>query len=108
MGLAYDRLDPYDFDPLGRPQAADLTALRQALAEAGRDPGEMEMVGGIRGNFPASDSTADLGEAMKALPEQWEQGFTTFCVKPSMFINDVSEVPAFCREAMRQATSLVG
>ena len=96
------------FNPLGRPQAADLTALRQALAEAGRDPGEMEMVGGIRGNFPASDSTADLGEAMKALPEQWEQGFTTLCVKPSMFINDVSEVPAFCREAMRQATSLVG
>jgi probable F420-dependent oxidoreductase len=98
----------HGFNPLGRPQPAELTTLRQTLAEAGRDPGQMEMVGGIRGTFPTSDSIADLGQAMQALPEQWEQGFTTFCVKPSMFIDDLSAVPAFCREAIRQAASLVG
>ena len=81
--------------------------LRQALASAGRDPGEMEMVGGIRGTFPTSDSVADLGQAMKTLPKQWKQGFTTFCVKPSMFIDDPRDLPAFCREALRRASNLI-
>jgi hypothetical protein len=45
---------------------------------------------------------------MEFLPEQWEQGFTTICIKPSMFINDTCDLPRFCREALRQATSLIG
>jgi probable F420-dependent oxidoreductase len=98
----------HGFNPLGRPQAGELQALRTALAAAGRDPGEMEMVGGIRGTFPSSDATADLREAMASLPGQWEQGFRTICVKPSMFIDEPRELPAFCREAMRLATSYVG
>jgi hypothetical protein len=78
------------------------------MAAAGRNPDEMEMVGGIRGHFPSSDAVADLGQAMESLPEQWEQGFTTICVKPSMFINDPRELPEFCRDALRLATSLIG
>ena len=98
----------HGFNPLGRPQAGELQALRAALAAAGRDPGEMEMVGGIRGTFPSSHATADLRQAMESLPGQREQGFTTICVKPSMFIDDPRELPAFCREAMRLAASYVG
>jgi len=98
----------HGFNPLGRPQAGELQALRAAMAAAGRDPGEMEMVGGIRGAFPSSNTTADLREAMESLPGQWEQGFTTICVKPSMFIDEPRELPAFCREAMRLATSYAG
>ena len=98
----------HGFNPLGRPQAGELQALRAALAAANRDPGEMEMVGGIRGHFPSSDAIADLGQAMESLPGQWDQGFTTICVKPSMFINDPGELPGFCREVVRQATSLIG
>jgi probable F420-dependent oxidoreductase len=98
----------HGFNPLGRPHAGELQALRAALAAAGRDPGEMEMVGGIRGTFPSSHAAADLRQAMKSLPEQWERGFTTICVKPSMFIDDPRELPAFCREALRLAASYVG
>jgi probable F420-dependent oxidoreductase len=96
------------FNPLGRAQAGELQALHAALAAAGRDPDEMEMVGGIRGHFPSPDAVADLGQAMESLPGQWEQGFTTICVKPSMFINDPHDLPGFCREALRQATKLIG
>ena len=97
----------HGFNPLGRPEAGELQALRTALADAGRDPGEMEMVGGIRGTFPSRNAVADLRQAMETLPEQWEQGFTTICVKPSMFINDPRDLPAFCREALRQASNLI-
>ena len=98
----------HGFNPLGRPQAGEVQALRAALADAGRDPGELEMVGGIRGAFPSSDATADLRQAMESLPGQWEQGFTTICVKPSMFIDEPRELPAFCQEALRLAASYVG
>lgn len=98
----------HGFNPLGRPQAGELQALRAAMAAANRAPDKMEMVGGIRGHFPSSDALADLGQAMESLPEQWEQGFTTICVKPSMFINHPRDLPKFCREALRQATSLIG
>jgi hypothetical protein len=67
----------------------------------------MEMVGGIRGSFPSPNAVADLRQAMETLPGQWEQGFTTICVKPSMFINDPCDLPAFCREALRQASNLI-
>ena len=77
------------------------------MAAADREPDEMEMAGGIRGHFPSSDALADLGRAVESLPEQWEQGFTTICVKPSMFINDPRDLPKFCRDALRQATSLI-
>ncbi len=98
----------HGFNPLGRPQAGELRALRAAMAAAGRDPGEMEMVGGIRGDFPSGDAVADLGQAMESLTGQWERGFTTFCVKPSMFIDDPGELPAFCQEVTRRAASLIG
>ena len=96
------------FNPLGRPQPGELQALRAALDAAGRDPDEMEMVGGIRGRFPARDAVADLGQAMESLPEQWEQGFTTICVKPSMFIDDPRDLPEFCRDTVRRAAALIG
>jgi hypothetical protein len=41
-------------------------------------------------------------------PEQREQGFTTICIKPSMFIDDPRDLPRFCGQAVRQATSLIG
>jgi probable F420-dependent oxidoreductase len=98
----------HGFNPLGRPQPGELQALRAAMTAAGRDPGELEMVGGIRGTFPSRDAVADLGQAMESLPGQWEQGFTTICVKPSMFIDDPRDLPAFCREVVRRAGKLTG
>ena len=44
-------------------------------ARAGRDPAALEMVGGLRGRFPAADAVADLEEALSDLPGQLQGGF---------------------------------
>ena len=90
------------FNPLGRPSDVDLERLRSAMAEAGREMSELEMVGGTRGRFPDAESVADLGEALASIPGQRERGFTTICIKPSQFIDDPSEFGAFCREVVER------
>jgi probable F420-dependent oxidoreductase len=104
-GPVLDRLVRYGhgFHPFGTPTAEDLAMLRAALTEAGRDASQLEMVGGTRATFADDDSCADLGAAMAPIAEQIEQGFTTFCVKPSQFIDDPAELPGFLRDVMRRA-----
>jgi alkanesulfonate monooxygenase SsuD/methylene tetrahydromethanopterin reductase-like flavin-dependent oxidoreductase (luciferase family) len=92
--------------PLGEPSADDRAALGAALADTGRSLGDLELIGGTRARFPDDDSVADLGEAMAAIPEQLEQGFTTFCLKPSQFIDDPAEMASFCRDVMRRAEAM--
>ncbi len=87
------------FHPLGRPSDAELGRLQEALRAAGRDPAELELIGGARGLFPDDDSVADLAESMAVIPEQMARGFTTFCIKPNQFIDDRRDIEAFCREA---------
>jgi probable F420-dependent oxidoreductase len=97
----------HGFHPLGRQRASDLDAVSSALAEAGRSLDDVEMIGGVRAVFPDDDSCADIGQAMDAIGEQWEQGFRTFCVKPSQFIDDQAEMGSFCRDVVRRAATLV-
>jgi probable F420-dependent oxidoreductase len=91
------------FHPLGAPDPADLARLREAMAAAGRDAGDLEMIGGTRAVFPDDRSCADLGQAMAVIGEQLAQGFTTFCVKPSQFTDDPDGVAALCRDVMKRA-----
>jgi probable F420-dependent oxidoreductase len=107
-GPVLDRLVRYGhgFHPFGTPTPADLEMLAKGLADAGRDIGGIEMVGGTRATFPDDDSVADLGAAMAPIAEQLDQGFTTFCVKPSQFIDSADQMPAFLREVMRRADAL--
>jgi probable F420-dependent oxidoreductase len=97
----------HGFHPLGRPRATDLEAVDAAMTAAGRSMSELEMVGGLRAEFPDDDSCADLAQAMESIPEQWELGFGTFCVKPSQFIDDQTQMREFCREVVRRAEVLV-
>jgi probable F420-dependent oxidoreductase len=94
------------FNPLGRPSDEDLERLRAAMTAAGRDPSELEMVGGTRGRFPEADSVADLDEALAAIPGQLERGFTTICIKPSQFVDDPGRFGAFCREVVERVGQL--
>jgi probable F420-dependent oxidoreductase len=96
----------HGYNPLGRPSAADLARLSGALKAAGRDLSELELVGGTRGVFPDDHSCASLPQALETIPEQVAAGFTTFCIKPSQFIDDPGGVPAFCREVMRRVSAL--
>lgn len=87
----------HGFHPFGRPSAAELAGLRDELARGGRDPAQIEFVGGLRPRFPDDQSPADLDEAADSIPEQLEQGYGTICFNPAQFANDISEVPALCR-----------
>jgi probable F420-dependent oxidoreductase len=96
----------HGFHPLGTPTPEDLEILGKGMADAGRDVAELEMIGGTRAVFPDDGSTADIGRAMEPIREQLEAGFTTFCVKPSQFIDDAEELPAFCRDVVRRAEAM--
>jgi probable F420-dependent oxidoreductase len=93
-------------NPFGPLTGDDLATVRAGLAEAGRDPYELELIGGIRGTFPDAGGTADLDAALESLPGQLEQGFTTICFKPSMFIDDADRIGPFCRELRRKVEAL--
>jgi probable F420-dependent oxidoreductase len=95
------------FHPFGQPDAADMEPLRQAMADAGRDFGELEVVGGIRPRFPDDASPGDLAEAAEAIPAQLQQGYTTICFKPSQYTDDPQEVGAICRRLAERVATLV-
>ena len=98
----------HGFHPLGQPTPEELDRLRAAMAEAGRDMSELELVGGVRGRFPDATSVADLGEALESIPAQLERGFTSICIKPSQFIDEPGELAPFCREVVKRVGSLAG
>ena len=88
------------FHPLGQPSEEDMDRLRDGLAAAGRDLSELELVGGMRAVFPDDASPSPLGPALSSLPAQIARGFTTFCIKPSQFLDDVDRFPEWCDEVV--------
>ena len=87
----------HGFNPLGRASEDDLARLATAMAEAGRDAADLEMVGGTRGTFPDASHPATLDPALDQIPEQVARGFGTICIKPSQFTDDPAEVPDLLR-----------
>jgi probable F420-dependent oxidoreductase len=96
------------FNPLGSPSDEDLERLRSGLVAAGRDPADLEMVGGTRGRFEGPEGVADLSEALATIPAQLERGFTTICIKPSQFIDDPNLIGTFCRDVVKRVDALAG
>lgn len=94
------------FNPLGQPDDDALARLAAALVAAGRDPAELEYVGGTRGVFAGPDGPADLDDALAGVPAQLARGFTTICVKPSQFIDDTAQIGEFCRVLAGKAAAL--
>ena len=96
----------HGFNPLGSVSDDDLARLRSALREAGRDPDELELVGGTRGRFPDAASVAPLDDALASIPAQVARGFGTICVKPSQFTDELEGVPALLRDIVDRVTDL--
>ena len=94
------------YHPLGRPKPEDVALLRAGLEAAGRSIHEIEMVGGTRVEFPDATSTASLATALEGIPEQMSMGFTTFCIKPSIFIDDRAAHAAFCRDVVHRVSEI--
>lgn len=96
----------HGFHPLGDPAATDLERLAAAMRAAGRDLADLERVGGTRAVFPDDDSPADLGLALEPVRAQIAAGYTTICVKPSQFIDDVRELEPFCADVVRRVQAM--
>jgi probable F420-dependent oxidoreductase len=107
-GKVLERLVKYGsgFHPLGRVKPEDVAALRAGLADAGRSLDDLELVGGTRVAFPSDDSVAPLPEALEEIPRQMDLGFTTFVIKPSIFIDERDQHAAFCREVITRVADL--
>lgn len=94
------------FHPFGQPSAAEMAPIRDAMAAAGRDAGELEVVGGLRPRFPDARRPADLDEAAEAIPRQMAEGYTSFCFNPSQYGDDLRDVPALCRRLVARCEAL--
>lgn len=95
------------FHPLGQPSDDELAQLRDNLRGGGRDPDELEWIGGVRGRFTDDHAAADLDEALDQIPVQVQRGFGTICIKPSQFIDGLDELPRFCDYVVRRSSELV-
>ena len=84
-------------NPFGPLTDDDLALLASGMRAAGRDLGELELVGGIRGTFHGADDVADIEVALRDLPGQLDRGFMTVCFKPAMFCRTAEDVPGLCR-----------
>jgi probable F420-dependent oxidoreductase len=107
-GKVLERLVKYGsgFHPLGRVMPEDVEALKAGLAAAGRSIDELELVGGTRVEFPDANSVAPLPQALAEIPRQMDFGFTTFCIKPSIFIDDRADHARFCRDVIDRVDAL--
>jgi probable F420-dependent oxidoreductase len=93
----------HGFHPFGQPLGEELEPLRAAMAAAGRDMAELELVGGIRPRFPDANRPADLAEAAESIPAQLESGYTALCFKPNQYTDDPAQVGRLSRELVALA-----
>ena len=96
------------FHPFGTPTDAELGRLREAMAAAGRDIAELELVGGIRGRFAGPADVADLDEALAAVPGELARGFTSICFKPAMFTDDRDDLGNVCGRVVERVRAAAG
>ncbi len=94
------------FHPFGTPTAEDLQQLSDAMQDAGRSLGELELIGGTRAKFTGADDCADLAESMADFSDQVAAGYTTFCIKPSQHTDDPTEVQALVEQMVRHLQTL--
>ena len=95
-------------NPFGPLTDDDFALLADVMAEHGRNLNELELVGGIRGTFHGTDDIADVDVALADLPRQLEQGFTTICFKPAMFVDSADQVGDLCRDLVRKVRDIAG
>ena len=60
----------------------------------------------MRAVFPDDHSPSSLDPALDSLPAQVERGFTTFCIKPSQFVDEIDDYPAWCHEVVERVAAI--
>ncbi|MBY5162975.1 TIGR03619 family F420-dependent LLM class oxidoreductase [Salsipaludibacter albus] len=98
----------HGWNPLGTPSQDEIDQLETALEAAGRDPADIERVGGTRGRFPDADTPAPTGPLVDDVVERVRAGWRTVCVKPSQYLDDVEAFPAWAREVRERVVAGLG
>lgn len=88
----------HGWNPLGAPSDDDWSVLRDAFAAAGRDVADLELVGGTRAVFPDDHSPAPTEPMFDQVAAKAAAGWTTICIKPSLYLDDVDDFPRWARE----------
>jgi probable F420-dependent oxidoreductase len=96
----------HGFHPLGRPTDEDLSRLSDGLAATGRTLADLELVGGIRPIFPDDHSPSPLEPALAQLPDLLNRGFTTVCIKPSQYVDDIDRYRDWCAEVVERTAEI--
>jgi len=88
--------------PLGPLSPDDLAHLREAMEANGRSLEELELVGGIgmASPFPDAVGTKELASALDETRNPMVDGFSTFVIKPSQYIDDRDQLGDLCRDAL--------
>jgi probable F420-dependent oxidoreductase len=93
--------------PIARPSPEELAQLREALSTAGRDTRGFEVGAILFGpSFKSRGDLLNLDEALAPVEQMITEGFTTFVIKPSQYIDDGAQMGDFCREVMAKVGSL--
>lgn len=93
--------------PLHWPEPALAGTLEQAMAEAGRDAADLEVVAALPATFPDAHSLADLDRTLAAIPDLMAAGVTTFVLKPSQFTDDPNRVGKLCDTVVRRVAGML-
>jgi probable F420-dependent oxidoreductase len=88
------------------PSPEELAGLWEAMAQAGRDPGEIELAAIVGGGFTGADDVLGLDALLEPIDELLDRGFTTFMLKPSQYIDDASQLADFSREVVSRVGEL--
>ena len=91
------------------PSDDDLGRLSVAMADAGRDVADLEMVGRHPRRVPRR-ARRPLRSTTRStqIPAQVARGFGTICIKPSQFTDDRAEIPALLRRIVEGVEARCG
>lgn len=97
----------HGWNPLGAPSDDDWRVLREAFGAGGRDVAELELVGGTRAVFPDDDSPAPTDPMVEQVAAKVAAGWTTICIKPSLYLDDADDFPRWARDVAERVHDAV-
>ena len=93
----------HGFHPLGRPSRRGPALLRDGARRGGPRPRRARAGRRHARRLPRRlEPVADSSPRSPRSPAQRDRGFTTFCIKPSQFVDDIALYPAWCREVIER------